>query len=144
VKRIYSTLLLGILTFTGCGGGGGGSSKDRTPPMVNNLPQPRISSNDGKIFDPFNLYGYTIKYSEYYINYSLSLGCDGSYMMNAMRRAIAMPSEYGDTMEIVGDKMRFGHLVSFTLIDGNLVVGQSRDATLGGIITSITQTKVCN
>jgi hypothetical protein len=116
-----------------------------TPIPVTPTPASNIVSSDGITFDPYNLQGYTLSYNQLSLDYyNIKVNCDGSYEVTLTRRGLTTPVDSGDIIDVSNDELSFGTLNRFSLIDGNLVVGESKNLIFGSTLSSVTQTDTCN
>ena len=126
----------------GCSGtwkGVGNASNYVTTPVSN------IVSSDGKTFDPYNLQGYTISYNQLGLDYyNIKIACDSSYVVTLTRRGLMSEVDHGDVINISEDELGFGSLNKFSLIDGNLVVGESKNLVFGDKVSSVAKYQECH
>ena len=103
------------------------------------------STIDTKTFDPYNLQGYTISYNQLGLDYyDVKIACDSSYIVTLTRRGLKSEVDYGDAINISENELGFGSLFKFSLIDGNLVVGESKSLVFGDKVSSVTKHQECN
>jgi len=120
---------------------------------INSSPTPTTTSNrtsSSKSFDPNNLQGYKLSYTGTgMVDYTILFNCDGSFETKASRHGVTVETTHGDTITIDSDKILLKSSVndiddvSITLIDGNIVLGKSKD-DMGNVITDIKKVSSCN
>ncbi len=122
---------------------------ESTPETPATTPTTRPSSSS-KSFDPANLQGYEISYTGTgMVEYTITFACDGSFETKASRHGVTVETTYGDTITINSNKLLLGSSVnsiddvSISLIDGNIVLGQSVD-DMGNVVTDIKEIESCN